>query len=228
MKKDNYNDGAQGEIDEAIITPMDFTSVTNVSLQFDLAYAYYTDSNGDLVDSLDVMISTDCGVTWTSLYYDGGVSMATAGGLGSAFTPTSAQWTTKCINLNAYAGQSQVLIKFKSICGYGNNLYIDNIAVQNTICTVGITEASSDNNMDVYPNPVNMTANINLNLANTANVTVEVYTVSGALVSTTNQGKLAAGKNVIVLDAANLADGMYFVKVIAGESIITKKITVAH
>ncbi|MDQ3108934.1 MAG: Omp28-related outer membrane protein [Bacteroidota bacterium] len=228
MKKDNYNDGAQGEIDETIITPMDFSSLTTASLQFDLAYTYYTDVNGDLTDSLDVMISTNCGVTWTSLYYDGGQSMSTIPAMGGAFTPTSAQWTTKCFNLNAYAGQSHVLIKFKSICGYGNNLYIDNIAVQNTICTVGITEASSDNNMDVYPNPVNLTANINLNLANTANVTVEVYTVSGALVSTVNQGKLAAGNNVIVLDAANLAEGMYFVKVTAGESVITKKITVAH
>jgi hypothetical protein len=228
MKKDNYNDGAQGQRDEVVIPAMDFTSMTNISLQFDLAYAYYTDANGSLIDSLNVLVSTNCGATWTSIYYDGGVSMATAGGIGTAFTPTAAQWTTKCFNLNSYAGQSQVLIKFQSICGYGNNLYIDNLAVNNTTCAVGIIEEASDVDVTIYPNPVDQNATINMNLTNSETVTVEIFNLAGELVSTQNKGELAKGNHQLFLNAENLANGIYFVKITAGTSVITRKVSVSH
>lgn len=228
IKMDFYNYGAVGAKDDAVIPPIDLSATTTASLKFDLAYAYYTDANGSLYDSLNVLVSTDCGATWTSVYYDGGATMSTDGALSTLFTPTAAQWSTKCIDLAPYVGHSQVLIKFEGIDDYGNDLYIDNVAVQNSTCALGVAEQNSINDVNIYPNPSDKTANIGIDLAKTENVTINVYNMTGELVSAMNEGELAEGQHNVVLNGANLADGMYFVTITTGDTRVTRKITIAH
>jgi hypothetical protein len=43
--------------------------------------------------------------------------------------PTEAQWRSETVDLNPYAGQSQVLVRFKATSGYGNNLYLMTLAL---------------------------------------------------------------------------------------------------
>lgn len=225
MKLDCFSYGSVGEIDEVIIQPVDLTNMTNASMNFKVAHAQY---NASYTDALAVLISIDCGTTWTSLWSKSGATLATAAATTSAFTPTAGQWRAECINLASYAGNNQVFIMFRSTNGYGNNIYVDEINVSNTICSVGIDENLAVNSFDVVPNPFSQNANINLNLVNTQNVSVEIYSMTGELVSTTNYGELAAGQQVIPVSGDVLANGLYFVTVRLGESILTRKVSVAH
>ncbi|MEO5644182.1 MAG: T9SS type A sorting domain-containing protein [Bacteroidia bacterium] len=82
--------------------------------------------------------------------------------------------------------------------------------------------------VSVYPNPFNTTTTVEMSLVSSDNVTIEMFDMTGKLVSSENKGTLAAGQHLISLDGSNLADGMYFVKITAGTSVVTQKVSIAH
>ncbi len=94
-------------------------------MSFDVAYQVY---NG-YSDALSVLISTDCGVTFTSIYSKSGATLSTAGSGTNNFVPLANQWRTETINLDSYIGNSNVVLRFQNTNGFGNKLYLDNIAV---------------------------------------------------------------------------------------------------
>lgn len=125
MMYDNYSWNAQGNRDDLQTCRLDMTSYSSATLTFDVAYQVFT----GYVDSLIVMVSTNCGATFTRLYAKGGTTLSTAGSGSNNFVPTAAQWRTETINLNGYVGQPGVIIQFENYNGFGNKLYIDNINV---------------------------------------------------------------------------------------------------
>lgn len=94
---------------------------------------------------------------------------------------------------------------------------------------VGVSEpVSTVNLVNAYPNPANDNMTVNLSLAQSSNVVIEMYNLTGELVSSENQGELAAGQQTVMMNTANLADGMYLMTVRAGDSVVTTRVTVAH
>lgn len=95
------------------------------SLSFDHAYRTYITA----VDSLFILYSTDNGLTYTILVkLDGGVSgpLVTAPPSTTPFNaPTADQWATKSYLLPAGTNK----LKFQAKSAYGNNLYLDNIKI---------------------------------------------------------------------------------------------------
>ncbi len=127
----NWSQNATGKKDEIRTASMNGESYNSISLQFDVAYWSYT--NQSYQDTLQVLISTDCGQTFTQLYNTGGASLSTVtGNSTSSFVPTSSQWRTESVNLNAYIGQ-RFLLAFRNVARYGNNLFIDNVSVNATV-----------------------------------------------------------------------------------------------
>lgn len=128
-----YNNAA-GQRDRLISPPLNLSGLSTASLNFEHAYRAYNASNSD---SLLVKISTNCQQSWTTVLSVGGGSLATLANATPAFVPAQASdWcggvgNLACFNLNltAFAGNSMVFIQFETVNGYGNNLYIDNIAV---------------------------------------------------------------------------------------------------
>jgi PKD repeat protein len=127
MFYDNYSQDASGTRDEMRAPKYDFSGLTQAKLFFDVAYSQYSNTYSD---SLAVMISTDCGLTYTQLYVKGGVTLATApNDTPSIFIPTASQWRTDTVSLNAYAGMSNVMISFQNRGHYGQAIYVDNINI---------------------------------------------------------------------------------------------------
>lgn len=122
-----------GTTDDLVMPYLDFSSVGAPStMTFDVAYRRYNTS-GTYDDSLRVLVSTNCGASWTTVYSKGGTTLATVGTASTtAFVPTAGQWRNESINLNSYAGLNNVLIKFQGYSKYGQNIYIDNINIQGT------------------------------------------------------------------------------------------------
>lgn len=135
----NYN--TIGQRDGLLSPPLDFSTVSSASLTFNHAYRRYNTSG---TDSLVIYVSTNCGQSFTRIFQRGengtGV-FATTSTSTSNFVPQQASdWCiagtigSACytINLNQFAGQPNVILKFEGYNNYGNNLYLDNINVSGT------------------------------------------------------------------------------------------------
>ena len=75
-----------------------------------------------------------------------------------------------------------------------------------------------------YPNPFNPSTTIGFALPNDIKVILEVYNLKGQLVHTLTDGIMDAGYHHVVWDAHQMASGMYFIKMTAGDYIDTQKI----
>ncbi len=137
---DFYNYSAIGQVDGFVSPPINMEGFGNINLTFDHAYRKYNTLKND---SLKVYISTDCGTNWTLLQAygeNGSTNWVTGTNTTSIFVPSAAaDWcgalgtaSCKTINLNAYAGNDEVRIKFVAKNAFGNNLYLDNINITGT------------------------------------------------------------------------------------------------
>ncbi len=105
---------------------------SSLNVRFDVSHKQFDATTSD---SLNVYISTDCGGTWVKLYGKGDKStpslITSVGTMTAAYTPTAnAQWRRDSISLAAYVGQPSVYLKFESVSGWGNYLWLDNINVK--------------------------------------------------------------------------------------------------
>ena len=124
---DNYNLNSSGKRDEMRFPKYNFTNYVNLKMYFDVAFSQYDPTYSD---TLAVLISTNCGISFTQAYVKGGTTLSTAPSLtASLFVPTAAQWRTDTVFLSAYAGNSNVLISFQNRGHYGQGLYIDNVNI---------------------------------------------------------------------------------------------------
>jgi len=78
--------------------------------------------------------------------------------------------------------------------------------------------------ISAYPNPFNSTTTIEYALPFASEVTLNLYNLSGRRVETLVNGRLQAGVHRAMLDAVNMASGLYFVKLDGSEQSYTQKI----
>lgn len=217
-----YNAPA-GDVDELFLPPINFTGFTAAALNFDVASAAYSSSSPEN-DQLQVMVSTDCGTTWATVYDKAGATLNTAPTTTANFVPTGSQWRAESVNLNAYAGNATVLVKFVATSDYGNNIYVDQVNLAGG--TVGIQEENANfASVELYPNPTVNETSVNISLVNSSEVAVSVLNNVGQLVYQT-VATLNAGNNKINLDTKNYAAGIYNVVISSENGAVTKKLSV--
>lgn len=77
-----------------------------------------------------------------------------------------------------------------------------------------------------YPNPFTNTTSLDVTLAQKANVSIEVYSVTGQKVMEQAYGQYPAGMFKLDINASDLGSGLYIVKVKAGDQSSTARINV--
>lgn len=87
------------------------------------------------------------------------------------------------------------------------------------------TEDVEASNLTVYPNPSNGIVNVTFDLATSVETSVELYNSLGAVIATQSKGA-SVGSQTVTFDTANLAEGVYFVKVKTGNNVTTETVTV--
>ncbi|MEM9997995.1 MAG: T9SS type A sorting domain-containing protein [Bacteroidota bacterium] len=80
----------------------------------------------------------------------------------------------------------------------------------------------------VYPNPAGGAVTVPVTLAEGTEVTVVVYDVLGRAVATVARGRVEAGAHAFGLDTAELAPGVYVVRLDAGSTTATQRFTVVR
>jgi len=77
-----------------------------------------------------------------------------------------------------------------------------------------------------YPNPARGTTTIAFALAESGEVKLEVFDLSGRKVATAAEGPRPAGENQATLDTRNLAAGVYVYRLQAGDEVASKRLAV--
>lgn len=214
-KMDFYNSPA-ADVDELITPKFDLSNAVSPTFAFKLAKAGYT----GYVDMLEVMVSTDCGVNWTTEWSQSDPALLTAGNLSAAFTPVSGsttQWRAESFSLNSYIGQPEVLVMFKATSGYGNNLYIDDV---NLSVAVGVGENTLEQQINLFPIPSTGDVFLNLSAVKDNMVRISISDVTGKTIETYTTAK--SNQHKVVMD--QLQDGTYFVQIDADGQRIIKKV----
>ena len=127
------------------------------------------------------------------------------------------------VNLTTKSNISQLI--FSALPSAAATVFIDNVYFVNKEATS--TEEPGQPKGFVlsqnYPNPFNPSTTINYSLAQSNNVTLEVFSIQGQRVATLVNGVQSAGTHSITFDASNLASGMYTYRLTSGTSVIVKK-----
>lgn len=230
-KYDFYSNSVTGDADDLFLPPMDLSGTMTPSLTFDVAYRQY---NAASSDKLEVFVSDDCGVTWTSKYSKAGPTLSTfAGYQTGAFLPLqdSAYWRHETIALPGYA-YATLLVKFRATSAYGNNLYLDNVNLQQEQpiveppVTTGIVTTNNNNlSVGLYPNPSNGETNLKIATAKPTSVKITVMNILGQSVYT-QAANLSAGSNNISLNVSEFAAGVYNVMIESNTGTTVKKLNV--
>ncbi|NBC03241.1 MAG: T9SS type A sorting domain-containing protein, partial [Bacteroidetes bacterium] len=76
-----------------------------------------------------------------------------------------------------------------------------------------------------YPNPFNPTTNIKFEIAETSDVTLNVYNVMGQRVATLVNEVKAPGTYEIAWDAQEMASGIYYYRLRAGGVVFNRQMT---
>ena len=196
---------------------LDFSNlVPPASLTFSLAYAMKNTTSND---SLKVLVSTDCGLSFTRVYSKTGTALATVPNRASNYTPIASDWRTELIDLSSFIGQSHVQVQFVFFGNSGNNIYVDDINLFDATTTV--QELNDESLASVFPNPTNGEVTFNFSYPPNESLTIAIFDMLGNKVHDMNSVKATRGNNLVV-DLGKQTPGMYFYLISNGSNSILK------
>ncbi|MCF8460336.1 MAG: T9SS type A sorting domain-containing protein [Flavobacteriales bacterium] len=144
-------------------------------------------------------------------------------------TSTVTDWTSFNVQFDSYTTADSALIWISAFIPSGMDdtpngnsvLYVDNLSFDGLINSVNDFQDASE--LSLYPNPANQAITIATDAMNTKNASVQIYSLTGALVKTVPL--MRDNQNV---DVSGLANGTYVVTVSDTESISRTKLVVQH
>jgi thiol-disulfide isomerase/thioredoxin len=212
MYIDFYNISS-GNYDDFILPLLNFSNITNPQLTFWLAHRRYSASYSD---KLEVDVSTNCGQTWTQKWMKSGDNLATNPNFLTSeyLNPVSSDWRQETVDLSAYQGMNNILIRFRATSGYGNNCFVDDINITGTSGNE-ITNLTSF--IEIFPNP----AQNSMFITNAQNSTIQLIDLVGNVIITKN-----INQSLEEIPTSNLSNGTYIVKIINNNNTFVKKVII--
>ena len=131
MYIDAANYGAQGQVDRFQTEKIDLTGVDSINISWHTAKTYWP---GFLNDTMRIVYSDDCGVTWKpTTYKKGGASFNTipaAGQSGDYFPTNASEWRFETLSFSTCnLTSNSILFGWEFTNGFGNNIFVDNINI---------------------------------------------------------------------------------------------------
>ncbi len=186
---DNYDNNSVGEVDE-IKTPKIILSTTDpVVISFDLAHKNYPDAGYN--DSLQVLVSTDCGATYKTYFNKAGAALATAGSSSNAYTnPVASDWKNQKVVVDGSSLSSgSIIVVFRNTSDYGNNIFIDNINIKQQTSRDITVEAVNPPSPTECTDPVTPIATVkNVGFSAITGFTISYSIDNGTIAQTTVSG----------------------------------------
>ncbi len=217
-----FNNSVIGDESWLVSPVLDFSDAVEASLSFDLSYAF----RGNLIDQLQVLVSTDCGLTYTDTLFDESrTELAKGESSNSVWEPSSANWRRVKLDSLDLAGEEQVRIAFVFTNGNSNNIYLDNIEFY-----VSAKPTTSDFSFVVHPNPFRIynqdkePLQITFDLDTKGPVVIEVIDLMGrVLISETPSNVLNQTYRLFVPD---IPAGTYVIRAMTDTGIFTDRVII--
>jgi hypothetical protein len=140
-------------------------------------------------------MSTDGGASFITIFQEGGYPLATSAATTLSYAPVSStQWAT------VYFPMSEIL-------------------PFSPLAPIPATYKLYQN----YPNPFNPTTNFKFDLPHSVFVSIKIYDILGREIVNLVNEKMTSGQKIIPFTATNLASGIYFYRLTAGDFTDVKK-----
>lgn len=219
----NFDYSRVGEKDDLRLPTVNLASTLDSAfLSFQIAAATYTATStaNNVWDTLEVLVSTDCGQTYSSLYKKWGGSLVTRQEpTTTSFVPMSTEWRKDSINVSAYIGKSDLLFAFRNTTGYENNIYLDDVRLR----TVTINPNLKENGFLVTPNPTAGMISVQFYPQPTNLRGVQVFSSIGQKLAEVTIGS-GSVNNTYSFNLSQYPSGAYFVRAVYTDKVQTKKI----
>lgn len=218
----NFDYNSPGQIDWIRLPQVELNDLDSCFLSFRVAAAAYTPitTSNNVWDTLELMISRDCGKTFSSLYKKWGSTLVTvATPTTSAFVPTASQWRKDSINLSEFIGAGPLLIGFRHVNGFENNVYLDDIELRE----IKVLPNLKAKGMLVYPNPTRGDFRVQFYPQPNDLKALLLYDSRGALISKTEIPDGSAS-NTYHFNLGRQAAGVYILKALFADRVEIRRI----
>ncbi|GAA4312051.1 T9SS-dependent choice-of-anchor J family protein [Nibribacter koreensis] len=212
-----------GPIDELVLPAMDLTSRAAPRLTFQLAYALL--SKTGYSDTLEVLVSTDCGNTYQRVYKKFGQALTTVTPyyMEDEFVPNgTSKWRLETVDLSAFSNAKTAIIKFKHTTDFENNLYLDDVKVDGN--ALGTAEEIALQSVQIAPNPT--TELVQITSSEVAISSVQVLDALGKELQTINVSRTAKGQPLQV-NLGGLPNGLYLLKVTSEKGVTVRRVVLS-
>lgn len=227
----NYRFNSNGRRDDLYSPLVQIASPDSVYLKFDLAHATarFPGSTGTPLDTLEVLLTTDCGKTFRSVYKKWGEDLTTVdknfpitypASDTVGFAPGSpSQWRTEWVDVSKFVpANSKFQFVFRSTSNRGNNTFLDKI----DISTITLPARLKQMGYMITPNPFEGSFVVR-HLLPPANLRgIQVMNNTGQTVVARSFNGNAS--NYIPVDLSRYANGHYIVKLVYDNKVITEEI----
>ena len=215
-----YNYSSIGQRDVLVSPNINLLEGEDYNLYF--SYAHQNRNVGSYDDSLIVEISTDCGINFHRVFGKGGDHLETTDTLDLNFEPSySTHWRNETIVLSEYVPNANaVIVKFTTVNGKQNNLYLDNVFVS-TAEEFSLSE-NLENQFSLFPNPATKSITLLLNTKDKESKTFNLIDLSGRVLETKtvvndqnihwNLSSLEAGYYLINMESSKVNSSHSFIK----------------
>jgi PKD repeat protein len=221
VKINNLVNTNYGQADALVLPNFDLTSFSGIPyIKFKWAYAK---SDPNYSDELLVLISTDCGVNFSQVFYRSGTSLTTGPTQITPYIPDSTtQWKSASISLNNYKTSTNAIIKIVNVTDGGNNLYLDNISLGDIATEIWENEPLETFNL--FPNPATSSATIEYQLNHSKKTLISIYDMMGNLIQVLEESIKTEGTHRVIINRNELSPGVYFIKSDFGDKQFIRKI----
>ena len=201
-------------IDDLAMPNYSYTGIDSIFLTFNLAHITrkLPGTTGSRLDTLTVLLSKDCGNTFTTIYKKYGEELQTVNDPNfqisfSNFTPLPSQWRKDSLNLGKWLGASEPLFQvvYRFSGNMENNFYLDDVNLRTQILPARL----KNDGYLVLPNPFRNTFGVWHYQVPTTLRYINVYNSVGQLVY--SKQFPGGGEKYFQIDLAGRAAGTYTV-----------------
>lgn len=218
---------------DQLITPLITipASASNPGIEFDVYYRaiYWENTNANQYgytygDTLAVYISSDCGATWTQLYYKGGEDLDVTGSaiqvigrnistFDQAVPPTgpNTSWRHEVVSIPASFKGQTVLIRFENITEMGNHLYLDSIQIRENVATDAEAPTQAPITLQLAPNPAMSHTYLHIKNAQASSLSWRLYDMQGHLVLS-GEAQIPTADARLPITLEKLSSGLYLLQ----------------
>jgi len=176
-------------------------------------------ARADEGDTLQVMLSTDCGLNNTVLFSKSGNSLSTTGYTSdNEYSPSASEWKADSINLTDYVGKGDLLISFRNGGAGQNNVFLDDIELR----TITVNPNLKARGILISPNPARNSVAIQFYPPPADLRSISLFTMSGQKLKEISVGNTGLG--LYNMDLSGNPAGVYLVVLRYANRIVQRKI----